>query len=305
MYDKKNRSGRNLRRKGQIIIFIIPMLFFAYSVFISSFNFFPDRIMSGFGFLMPATPIAVTSPFLYSFNVDGVADERKSMNDSRSPYWWVNSGGELRIMSGIGSTIVGDLPKYSKWRLEYASSNPVDTDNGFHPQNIFRLVLRQKWLSYTQDVYFRILRDNLSHSPNRNESNGLFLFNRYQDGENLYYVGVRVDGQVVIKKKVNGVYHTLAERQIFSGDPYDRQTNPNLLPKNQWLGIRAEVKNQDDGSVYIAAYLDIKNNQQWVKVLDVVDRGISTGPAIKTAGYTGIRSDFMDVEFKDYKITSY
>ena len=38
----------------------------------------------------------------------------------------------------------------------------------------------------------------------------MLLFNRYQDGQTLYYGGVRVDGAAVIKKKLAGVYTTLA-----------------------------------------------------------------------------------------------
>src|SRR3989338_3479902 len=142
---------------------------------------------------------ATQSSFSYSFSVDGSLQESGSMDKSTSPFWWLNSGGLFILKDGLGMTIQGDLNAANKWNIAYASANPVDTDIGYRPQNIFRLVTKSKWQNFDQRVYFKITKLNMSESPNRNASNGFLLFNRYIDGDNLYYTGVRVDGSVVIK----------------------------------------------------------------------------------------------------------
>jgi len=252
----------------------------------------------------PAAAIEGTS-FLYSFNVDGTLEETATSELSPSPYWWLDSGGELRIKDGVGSTVVGELATLSRWRVAYGKSNPIDSDNGYHPQNIFRLVGRTIWRDVRAETSFRILADRINQSPHRNESNGLLLMTRYLDGDNLYYAGIRVDGTAVIKKKYRGIYYTLAQRQIFSGS-YNASTSPNLLPHDTWLTLRVEVKNLFNGSVSISLSLQREGDPEgsWTKVLEVIDDGRNaemTNP-ISSGGYVGIRTDFMDVEFKDFRL---
>jgi hypothetical protein len=244
-----------------------------------------------------ATPPApVSSPFFYGFDVTGSLDEAPSMGQSWSPYFWVSSGGRF-YLDGAGATVHGALPAYDYWRLAYAASNPVDTDNGYHPQNIFRLVTRSRWGSFRQQVYFRINADRLSTSPNRNASNGVLLFNRYQDQDNLYYTGIRVDGYAVIKKKKGGSYYTLASSKVFPGT-YDRASKPNLLPKNVWMGITSETINKPDGTVRIRFHVN-PGNGVWTLVFDKIDGGVGGAPFTQS-GYAGMRTDFMDVEFENY-----
>src|SRR6185369_3143386 len=50
-------------------------------------------------------PVQATPVLNYSFNVDGVLQETGSMSQSTSPYWWVNSGGELVIVDQKGETM--------------------------------------------------------------------------------------------------------------------------------------------------------------------------------------------------------
>ena len=247
---------------------------------------------------------AVSSPFYYTFKVDGVIDEIGKMDDSSSPYFWLNSGGQFLLKDGIGKTVQSELAKFNKWRLAYATSNPTDTDNGYHPQNIFRLVTRSKWQSFNQEIYFKITKSNLSTSINRNASNGVLLFNRYQDGNNLYYVGIRVDGFAVIKKKINGIYYTLAYKSFYNDiTPYNRATNPNLIPAQKWIGLKSEVVTNTDNTVSIKLFIDKDKTGNWVLAAEPKDDGKTYGgAAILNAGYAGIRTDFMDVEFDDYKI---
>lgn len=243
----------------------------------------------------------VSSPFLYRFAVDGLLEETSGMPETSSPYWWVNSGAYVTLKNGRGYTNRGNLSSTNPWRRLYALSNPTDTDNGYHPQNIFRLLTRSTWHDARQQVYFKIFKDNVSESPNRNGSNGLLLFNRYEDGDNLYYTGVRVDGTAVIKKKKHGTYYTLAQEKIYPGE-YDRDSNPNLLPKNSWIGLRSEVTNNTNGGVTIKVYLDPNWNNRWELVLEATDDGSSYGgSALTDAGYGGIRTDFMDIMFDHFE----
>ena len=253
---------------------------------------------------LASVAMAVSSPFYYTFKVDGILDEAGKMDDSSSPYFWLNSGGRLYLSGGTGKTVFGELPQYSKWRLAYAASNPTDTDNGYHPQNIFRLVTRSKWQSFSQEIYFKIAKSNMSVSPNRNASNGVLLFNRYQDGNNFYYAGIRVDGTAVIKKKIDGNYYTLAQKSFYKADaPYNRDTNPNFIPSQKWIGLRSEIKTNSDNTVGIKFFIDKDKTGNWALAAEAKDDGkIYGGSAILNEGYVGIRTDFMDVEFDDYKI---
>lgn len=267
-------------------------------------------------------PVPVPAPvpppvsFIDNFLSSGMLQESGSMAESSSKSWWLNSGGLLNFHGGYAQTIQGVLDSTSKWFGEYAKNNPSDTDNGQHPQNIFRLVMRQKFRQLTQKVYFRVEADNLSSSVHRDQSNGLLLFNRYQDGDNLYYTGLRVDGQAIIKKKVgpqdHGVYYTMAgdnvsPSKVFPGT-YDHDNSSNLLPKHVWIGVQSVVTTRSDGTVDIRLYSDLGNpgNINWLSqpILEAVDNGTSFGGApITASGYGGIRTDFMDVSFKQYSIT--
>jgi hypothetical protein len=248
--------------------------------------------------------VAGVRTFYEDFSRDLTLEESGKLSNSKNPSWWLSSGAFMYQEDGIGKTVQGDLAVGSKWQKKYASNNPDDTDDGLHPQNIFRLTTRSRWKDFTQEAYFRINYYNLSESSNRSGSNGLFFFNRYKDENNLYYTGIRVDGAAVIKKKVGGVYHTMAYKQVYEGS-YDRTSNPNLLPTDAWIGIRSTLTTESDGSVKIKLYLDRERDDDWESVLEAKDDGKNYGGnTIFNAGYAGIRTDFMDAEFDDFKITA-
>ena len=231
-----------------------------------------------------------------------VLEESGSMKSSDNKNWWVNSGAFLYVSKGTGKTIFGELEKKEKWRKDYKDYNADETDDGYHPQNIFRLITKSKWKNFTQECYYKIDRYILSDAKERSVSNGLLLFNRYQDGDNLYYAGARVDGLAIIKKKIKGEYFTLAEKQIYDGQ-YDRDHNPNFLPLHAWIGVRSEVLDNPDGTVTIKLFIDKDHSGNWELALKAVDDGKSFGGSvINDAGYAGIRTDFMDVEFDNYRI---
>jgi hypothetical protein len=292
--------------KKNILGFLIIILL-TVGIFVWQSPYF-EKIVRGV-VLLPNRQLAsiaavVKSPFYYKFNGNSVLDETGKMDDSSSPYWWLNSGGQFYLKDGIGKTIQGELPALNKWRIAYAVSNPIDTDDGYHPQNIFRLVTRSKWQNFQQEVYFKIIKINMSASPNRNASNGVLLFNRYQNGNNLYYTGIRVDGTAVIKKKINGTYYTLDQKPFYYSDvPYNRDINPNLIPGQKWIGLRSEIKTNSDNTVSIKIFIDKDKTGNWILAAEAEDDGKSYGgAAILNEGYAGIRTDFMDVEFDDYKI---
>ncbi len=248
--------------------------------------------------LAAATATAISSPFTYNFSVDGSLVETNAAEKSTSGYWWVSSGGRMYLSEGAGHTVQGSLPTTDKWRLLYAAANPTDTDNGYHPQNIFRLVGRSLWHNTRQEAYFTIEKDNLTNSSNRNASNGILFFNRYVDQDNLYYTGLRVDGYAVIKKKVGGIYTTLAYTRVFPGT-YNKSSQPNLLPKNTPIGLRSEVVTNSDGKVSIKLYTDVGKTGAWKLAAQAVD----SSRVVEGSGFGGLRTDFMDVSFDQYQIS--
>jgi hypothetical protein len=254
----------------------------------------------------PAVPASTPAPtqnqtriFSDGFGEDGTLEETDRMENSASPDWWVNSGGWFLQRGGVGSTWIGEAPSDSRWRQAYRFSNPWDTDQGAHPQNLFRLITRSVWSAPAQQVYFRIAADNLSPSANRDRSNGVLLFSRYADGDNLYYAGVRVDGSAVIKKKTGGAYATLAEAPWYPGT-YDRAASPNLIPHAAWIGLRT-VLQTEGGRITIQLYIDPDHSGFWILALQAVETMDPSRPSAQ-AGFAGIRTDFMDVEFEDYWI---
>ncbi|MFZ1626414.1 MAG: hypothetical protein WAT81_01250 [Candidatus Moraniibacteriota bacterium] len=245
---------------------------------------------------------ASNAPQVNDFSIDAVVEETSKNNIDSNKKIWLNSGAYFISTGGIAKTVQNKLPENDPWRLLYAKNNPRDTDFGFYPQNIFRLVTIGLWDNLKQEGYFRIVKDNKSNSEYRNDSNGLLFFNRYQDGDNLYYTGIRVDGFAVIKKKIKGKYFTLAYNQIYPGK-YDREKNPNLLPHGEWIGLRSEVKDIDDNSVSVKLFIDRERNGNWELVAEAIDEGKKYGKKpFFEAGHGGIRTDFMDVEFDDYRI---
>lgn len=251
------------------------------------------------------TAAIVTSPFLYTFNTVGTLREAGSLGESTSPYFWVNSGAYLKMQDGLGKTVQGALPASDPWRVLYSKTNPLDTGNGYYPQNIFRLITRSQWANSIEEMQFKIQHTNLTDTPNRDGYSGILFFSRYQDGDNLYYAGIRMDGTATIKKKVGGTYYTMASSKIFPGT-YDRQTNPTLLPQKQWMRLRLVTQDQADGSVALTLYLDQANTGAYAQVAHAVDRaGTYAGtPVIAGPGYAGIRTDYQDVFVNDYKVTA-
>lgn len=228
-------------------------------------------------------------------------EETGSFTDIAHKDWWVSSGAFLQSEQGIGKTLHAELPSLSLWRMLYRISNPTDTDNGFHPQNIFRAITRTQWVDHEQELLFRIDRAHISDSSNRNQTNGVFLMGRYHDKNNVYYAGVRADGHAVIKKKLNGKYTTLAYVRVFPGT-YDRATHNFLLPVNSWIGLKTIITNTPEGWVRLQLFIDASNSGNWQSIADVTDRTAPENNLLSQKGSSGIRTDFMDVSFDAYRV---
>lgn len=257
---------------------------------------------------LPRVPNTGTLPsigsiFVYSFNSPGILRESGSTGESTSPYWWVNSGGRMVIENGLGSTNIGELPITDRFRLLYSVMNPLDTEYGKYPQNTFRLISKHTWDDARLSAGFRIVKDNLTKSSNRNASNGLLFMSRYESSQTLYYAGIRVDGAAVIKKKYKGTYYTMAYKKIFDGT-YS-ETTPNLLPHGEWINLRSETVTNADGSVTIRLYTQTSSGS-WDRILEATDDGKKYGgtPPILGAHPAGIRTDFMDVQFENFRAES-
>lgn len=238
-----------------------------------------------------------------SFRRAQLLEEAGSIEESGDACWWLSSGAYLSMGSGRARSIQRALEPGDPWAIRYAQSNPADTDGGLHPQNLLRLVARGTWRDYRQEVRVRIQRVNLSHSAERGEWSGVLLFLRYQDADNLYYAGVRMDGTAVIKKKLGGSYTTLAQQPLF-GNPsdWDREAHPSLLPADRWFSLAASIRNVG-GAAHIELYSrEDDRDAPWKLAAEAIDGG-AQGPPILNAGHGGIRADFMDVEFADYAVS--
>lgn len=211
--------------------------------------------------------------------------------------WWLVSGGIASLKDGHISTILGDLDAGNSWRKSYLRKNPLDTDNGFHPQNIFFLATRSEHFAPVSQVYFNVLKTNLSPSPNRNEFNGVYLVSRYQDVSNFYLAGLSVDGRAIIRKKVGGIYSVLVEEPIFTTVEYDKDTQPNLIPSNAWIGLRSNLR-EEDGRVRITLEGDLRGTGEWKVLAEAIDNGV----IVEGSGHSGLKSDFMDVKYTGYKV---
>jgi hypothetical protein len=230
-------------------------------------------------------------------NKRGIIEETDTpgKNDLRL---WLDSGALLSFDGESAKTIHGPIPNSSPWKKIYADENPADSDNGEHPQNVFRLVTERRWSNSIQNIEFKVNTYRKSASSNRNDSNGVLLFSRYHDSETLYYAGIRVDGFLVIKKKDHGEYSTLSLIPALFAIK-----NENAIPEKKW--IRMQVRTEEGktyGSVVISVSIDTTGDGVWDTHTSAVDTPEIEHPLLQS-GHNGIRTDFMDAEFRNYSIT--
>jgi hypothetical protein len=207
----------------------------------------------------------------------------------------------LVIENDIGHTILKVAPEASEWSWRYRRNNPLDTDAGRYPQNLFRLLTKNTVGDADVSASFEIRAINMTDTPNRDTWSGIFVMTRYQDADNLYYAGLRQDGHAVIKKKVGGVYYTLGEVPHFQSHlTYNKYTNPNLIPGQSWMRLKVRTEAEDDG-MHITLFIDQGESGEWQEILSAVDTGTG-GKMHSDPGHVGIRTDYMDVAFDDFVI---
>ena len=243
------------------------------------------------------------SSMYYTFNNPGVLSESSTMAQSTSPYLWLLSGGRMIVTTGgIGETIQGDLLANDRLYRVYSARSAVSSDNGAHPQNVFKMFGRDSVQNPSAQIYINRIKDNTSNPVNRRPYDGESLLARYQDVNNYYYGGLREDGGIVIKKKTNGVFQTLVSKQLFAG-AYNSATNPDLIPRNQWIGLKFVVDSTHSTNPMISLYTDVGQTGTWQLALSVVDDPVKYGNAITNAGLVGIESDYADAQFDNLLIS--
>ncbi len=254
-----------------------------------------------------SSAIAQSTPsFSYSFGTNGTLEEASTPTQSSSAYFWLKSGGVMTISNGVGATNQGSLPATNKWRVAYAASSSVQTDNGYHPQNVFKLFTRSAWQNVRHTVSFNIQDDNLTNIANRHPYDGVFLIDRYDMANDSYYMmGFRTDGAGVLKKKVGDKFYTLQYSPLFfvgddSGD-YDSASRFNMLLKNTWIMMRSEIRNNANGTVDLQFYYNYCGFG-WILAGFATDDGVLYGPVLGGSGLAGVQSDFMDVQYDDYAL---
>jgi hypothetical protein len=119
---------------------------------------------------------------------------------------------------------------------------------------------------------------------------GVHIWMRYQDEEQLYYASVdRRDGEVVIKKKCaggstnGGTYYTLGSAR------------GHAIPFGTWQEVAAGVHDNPDGSVTLRLW---REGQQ---LLEVTDRGTGCAPLTGT-GAVGVRGDNANFRIDDVTV---
>ena len=148
-------------------------------------------------------------------------------------------------------------------------------------------------------MWFKIIKENFDSNSAKKPSNGLFLISRRTDNDNSYFAGVRFDGQAVIKKKINSNFFTLASSKVFPGT-YDKTKNPSFLPQNTWIALKIETQNVQ-GGVSLKLFMYNFSSKVWEKISEALDSGTG-GAAFTNSGFSGVKTDFMDVQFKNYQV---
>ena len=77
------------------------------------------------------------------------------------------------------------------------------------------------------------------------------------------------------------------------------------MPNNTWIGLHSEVVTNPDNTVDIKLFIDMGATGNRKLAVEAVDDESYGGPFILNEGYAGIRTDFMDVDFKNYSIAEF
>jgi len=91
-----------------------------------------------------------------------------------------------------------------------------------------------------------------------------------------------------------------AQWMIWEGEPATES-----VAKLKAIGLKSLVRTEQSGEVVLDLLIDRYGSGRWELALQAIDNGLSTGPVIAKEGYAGLRTDFMDVEFRGYRLTEF
>jgi hypothetical protein len=111
---------------------------------------------------------------------------------------------------------------------------------------------------------------------------GLHAFARYQTDDNLYVASIRYDGLTTIKRKLAGAYTTLAQTSL----PNSYLDSNGNLKTGQWFTLKFSVFGNQ-----------LKFSLDGTQLLTATDSNL-------TFGTIGIRTDYANIYFDDWKLLS-
>ncbi len=196
----------------------------------------------------------------------------------RSPDWEMTSG-SLFAKDRCGFSGVPD------W-VETVSPGSVGGNNSGN----FRLTTKRADFKDVA-VEFDLKLDRLDDRHKPVDWDGIHVFLRYQNQQTLYYVSVaRRDNTIYIKKKLppgdenGGKYYVLA-------------SGKHEWKKEEWQHIKATIVTNNDLEKTVTISLEIDGKP----LLKTTDKN-SHGPAIRSAGQTGIRGDNAEFYFRNFTV---
>lgn len=213
----------------------------------------------------------VTNEFAYYNPGDHVSVE--------SPVWLLTSG-SLFARDGAGWTGVPDIGR------------PDPASSKFTDSSVFRAVTRRNDFGNVVVSFSLFIQRFVAPGGQAAPSwRGVHVFLRYQSADLLYVLSVdRSDGIIVIKKKVpgpeanGGIYSTLASTR-------------HRAVTGRWETVTASVTNQGEG---VALTVSIDG----AVVLRAVDSGSGHSPPITQPGRVGLRGDYTQFMFRNFKVTA-
>ncbi|MET8147704.1 hypothetical protein ACIBSW_28830 [Actinoplanes sp. NPDC049668] len=198
----------------------------------------------------------------------------------RSAGWEVTAG-SLFAVNGIGDTGKVD------------DGSPGRRSDRFTGSAVFRMNTRRADFGDVEVAFDLNVagQSSTSYTP-AISYDGVHVWLRHRTQYNLYAVSVaRRDGKVLIKKKCpggpsnGGTYYVLGAE--VPGHP---------ILRNTWRLVSATVRNNPDGSVAIAGFVDGE------AIVSAVDAGVGCAP-IRESASVGIRGDNTRFRFADFTVT--
>lgn len=197
----------------------------------------------------------------------------------QSPDWEMTSG-SLFARDGVGWSGVSD------------SAAPDALSRLATDSAVFRLVSRRGFEDISVRLEMRVLRFVVTPRTPARAWDGVHLWLRYRDPNELYYVSIaRRDGTTVIGKKLpvgtrGGRYVVLAA--------IERKP----VRTGAWQRVEATVQTNRDGSVSLRVTIN------GTLVARSVDQGGTGTPVVSAPGRVGLRADNAEFEFRQLEVRS-